>query len=69
MAENNPDRHSFQSSVLMTGEYDPATQELEIVFRNGSSYTLTGVPPDEWRALCEASSPGAYFNSRLRGKY
>jgi hypothetical protein len=66
---DTPDHHSFESSVLMEGTYDKSTQELVISFHNGSSYTLTGVPPDEWKNFCEAPSPGAYFNSRLRGKY
>jgi KTSC domain len=66
---DTPDRHQFQSSAVLSGEYDPATQELVVTFAGGSSYTLTGVPPDEWKNFTEASSPGAYFNSRLRGRY
>jgi KTSC domain len=66
---DTPDNHQFESTAVLSGEYNPLTQELTVAFRNGSSYTLTGVPPDEWRGFREAPSPGAYFNSRLRGRY
>jgi hypothetical protein len=63
-----------QRTILKTGsisdvEYDEETQSLEITFRNGRSYTLTGVPPDMYDGLITADSPGSYYNTYLRGRY
>jgi hypothetical protein len=66
---DEPDRRSFQSTALMEGTYRRESQELQVVFRNGNSYTMLGVPPDLWEGMCNASSPGSYFNANIRGRY
>ena len=66
---DEPDRHSFQSTALMEGTYRRESQELQVVFRNGNSYTMLGVPPDLWEQLRTASSPGSFFNRYIRGNY
>lgn len=63
------ERQQFQSTALMDGTYDRETQELTVTFRNGGSYTMTGVPPDLWEGLCAASSPGSFFHQNIRGRY
>ena len=66
---DEPDRHSFQSTALMEGTYRRKSQELQVVFRNGNSYTMLGVPPDLWEQLRTASSPGSFFNRYIRNNY
>jgi hypothetical protein len=64
------EHHRFKgSSVLLEGEYDTDTQTLTITFASGRSYSLTGVPPDEWEKFRNAPSPGRYFNDFLKGQY
>jgi hypothetical protein len=49
--------------------YDEGSQTLTIVFPGLRSYEFTGVSPDVWRGLQEASSAGAYYNANIRGRY
>lgn len=59
----------LDSSVLARASYDPDTEQLNIWFRNGRSYTHEGVPPDAFAGLCDAQSPGSYYNSAIKGVY
>ncbi len=49
--------------------YDERTGELTIVFPSGRSYVHTGVPPDVYKALSEADSPGGYYARAIKGNY
>lgn len=65
---------SLRSSVLMTATFTPDEThvdrgELVLAFRNGHTYTLESVPRSEFENLANASSPGSYFNSNLKGQY
>ena len=64
-----PDWHELQSSNLAACAYDDASSTLHVRFRSGRSYALQGVAKSTYEALCEASSPGAYYNSELKGRY
>ena len=57
------------SSALGGAGYDPETQTLEIVFRNGSSATYNGVPAEEFENLMNADSPGKYYTANIRGQF
>ena len=59
----------LQSSNLASYQYDPTAQELYISFKNGGRYKYTGVPQDVADGLGEASSPGSYFQSDIKGSY
>lgn len=61
--------HTLRSTSIDRVGYDSDTQELEVRFVNGQSYTLTGVPPDIANGLITADSPGRYFNQHLKGQY
>lgn len=63
------ERRQLKSSAISLAEYDTDTQTLTVSFTNGRTYDLTGVPPDLFEGLCEASSAGSYFNTHLRGRY
>jgi hypothetical protein len=58
------------SNAIAHLDYNAATETLIITFaRDGSRYTLTGIPEIEAHRMATASSPGAYFNTHIRGKY
>lgn len=58
---------ALQSSCLSWVEYDSGTMLL--TFRSGRRYTLQGVPVHHYHGLLNASSPGLYFNTYLKGRY
>jgi hypothetical protein len=58
------------STAIAHIDYNVATQELTITFaRDGSRYTLSGIPEIEAHRMATSASPGKYFNSHIRGKY
>ncbi len=57
------------SSALGGASYDPETQVLTVVFRNGSSVTYSGVPAETYEELMNADSPGSYYAANIRGQY
>jgi KTSC domain len=61
------DMPALSSSCLSWVEYDSGTMYLR--FRSGRSYTLSGVPERHYHGLLNASSPGWYFGTYLKGRY
>jgi hypothetical protein len=57
------------SSAISAIGYDEERRELYVRFRGGSAYTYLGVPSEEWVALCEAESKGAFVNQVIKRKY
>ena len=49
--------------------YDPETQELEVTFKKGRSYTYEGVPQAEYDNLVSAQSVGKYFAANIKNVY
>jgi len=62
-------RQPLQSSVLASAGYDPDTAVLELEFTSGDRYRYFAVPPSVFRALLDADSPGAYFNTHIGDRY
>jgi hypothetical protein len=62
-------RQPLRSSVLSTAGYDAATAVLELEFTSGDVYRYFAVPPSVFRALMDADSPGAYFNTNISDRY
>lgn len=60
---------AIHSSVLAWADYDPDSRALRLTFRSGRTNTLRGVPAGHYTGLMNAGSPGAYFNTYLRGRY
>jgi len=58
---------SLRSSCIAWVDYNLGT--LRIQFRNGSVYTFLDVPEIHYLGLLNASSPGRYFNTYLKGRY
>jgi hypothetical protein len=62
-------RQPLRSSVLRSAGYDSATAMLELEFASGDVYRYFAVPPSMFKALVDADSPGAYFNTHISDKY
>ncbi len=60
---------SLMSEALSGGSYDEETQELDLTFTSGRTYSLHNVPRTVVEELQEAPSPGTYFRERMRGRY
>ena len=61
-------RRSVRSSSLESVGFDPATNELEIEFREGGVYRYA-VPRRIHAELLASDSLGAYFARRIRHSY
>ena len=57
------------SSNLDACSYDVESGTLRIRFKSGRTYSYKDVPPDVASGLEQASSPGSYFNSSIKGVY
>jgi hypothetical protein len=58
------------STAIARLEYDHDTQVMVVTMaRDGSQYTIAGMPEIEAHRWSTAASPGRYFNSFIRGKY
>jgi hypothetical protein len=57
------------SSVILAMRYEPAQEELLIVFRGrGVAYRYFNVPIEEWEAFLHAESKGTYLNRVFKPK-
>ncbi len=62
-------RDPVQSSAIRAVGFDPRTNMLEVEFASGSVYRYFDVPEFLHRGFMVASSKGAYFNTRINGRY
>lgn len=46
--------------------YDPQTNELNVVFKNGGSYTYHGITADQHKALIGAKSIGSHLHKVIK---
>ena len=58
----------FSSHVNEVG-YDPAAQELHVVFDNGKHAVYSGVPAVKGRAVVDAPSVGSALHTEIKGQY
>lgn len=56
------------SNILEIG-YDPSTQTLEILFKNGNIYQYFDVPQNVHDSLISASSMGQFLSKEIKGNY
>jgi KTSC domain len=59
----------LRSTAIAEASYDDETRTMEVEFTNGRSYTHVGVPQEVYDGLVSAGSPGAYYNSAIKGRY
>ena len=55
--------HQFDSTMLVSCEYDPDTKEMMVEFKNGKKYYYIDVEPSIYGDLITAKSSGRFFNS------
>jgi len=58
-----------RSDAIRGVSYDADTEEMELVFADGSRYRYLGVSKATHESLIEAASPGDYFNEQIRGRH
>jgi hypothetical protein len=61
--------HSFQSTAIQSAAYDTETNELEVTFVNGGTYTHEGVPEQVWDAFTTDRSAGSYYARQIKGRF
>lgn len=57
------------SNVIRSFAYDPATQDLRIVFQTGRCYVYKEVPAEIHAGMKASFSKGEYFNAHIRDKF
>ena len=60
---------AVDSSLLASVFYQGSESVLQLEFRDGAIYHYFDVPLDVYDYLIAADSKGAYFNSRIRGRF
>ncbi len=58
-----------KSSNIESVGYDPASKTMQVKFRSGSTHQYSGIAPEVHAAFMGASSHGAYYAARVRGRY
>lgn len=64
-----PDMIFVDSSNIEQVGYDPAAEELHIVFVKTGLYIFFGVPQFVYDELLAADSKGSYFNRNIKPVY
>lgn len=60
----------LSSRAIHAVDYDDATATLRVQFQpHGRVYDYHGVPRVHFEGLCEATSPGRYFNQYIAPLY
>lgn len=65
------ERAEVKSSLLASIGYDPATELLEVEFKNGPSriYQYSGIKPETFSELMAAKSIGSHFLKVIKPSY
>ena len=63
------ERTPVQSSNLLEIGYDPDTETLEVMFKNGGVYQYYNLPQHMYDQLMQAQSHGVFFNNEIKGHY
>ena len=61
--------YEIESSNITKADYDTATQELIVEFKNGTKYKYEGVPHASMARFKLSESQGKYFNSEIARQY
>jgi hypothetical protein len=59
----------LDSSALLMASWDDETNDLDVTFRNGRTYTHPRVPESVFDGLRSASSAGQFYSQNIRGVY
>lgn len=56
---------AMDSSRVRDARYDPANEQIQVHFRDGTPWVYEGVPANVWRNLRRSASPGRFVNRVL----
>jgi hypothetical protein len=56
------------SSTVDQIGFDNETNELHVIFKNGTHYVYSDVPPDVWAQFENSPSKGAFLNEEIKKK-
>jgi hypothetical protein len=59
-------RTPVQSSQIKSVGHNPATNEMEVEFGNGSVYRYRGVDAAKHKAMMESPSIGSHFHANIK---
>lgn len=59
----------LNSIALRSATYNEDTEELDITFVDGRTFSYDGVPEDVFKSLTEAPSPGRYYHQNIKDQY
>jgi hypothetical protein len=57
------------SSAVDRVHHDPATNRLDIWYKDGDLYSYFDVPAETYRAMLESPSLGAFVNREIKPRY
>lgn len=60
---------SVSSEAIVAIGYDPTTQRLRIIFRQGRIYNYCRVPAHVYARFMRAASKGRFFHTHIDGRY
>ena len=60
---------TFTSGRLRKADYDPASQQLDLHFDQGTVLAYKHVPAEVFRRLCSAPNPATYWEDRIAEEY
>ena len=69
MTATTSGRVSLDSTTLTAVAYDDRRGELQLDFFDAARYVYSGVAPELFRDLLNASSKGSFFNRYIRGRF
>lgn len=59
----------INSTAIRFVEYRAQSQELDITFESGGTYTYFDVPDSLYKAFLSAPSKGQFFHKNIRDKF
>lgn len=59
----------FNRGRIRLADFDATSQQLDLLFDNGSVLAYTGVSEEVFRRLCQAPNPGTYWEDRIAEEY
>ena len=63
------ERHSVQSTSIVSVGYDPDSYHLDVEYQGGRVYRYDNVPHAAYRLLLQARSIGQYVNDVIKPRF
>jgi len=60
---------TFSGGRIRQADYDPVSQQLDLLWDNKTVLAYKQVPEEVFRRLCNAPSPATYWEDRIAEEY